>query len=80
MNEARGWTSTWMKGTIVRRNLDSKHRGKVTAWKTGVEGGMIIWDIIKFPSSFAKDLGRSDGIFEVTNHQVDILTNVGFVN
>jgi hypothetical protein len=41
---------------------------------------MIIWDIINFPSSFAKDSGRSDRIFEVSNHQVDILTNVGFVN
>ncbi len=70
----------WKKGAIVIRNLDPKHRGKVTAWKTGVEGGMIIWDIINFPSSFAKDSGRSDRMFEIINHKVDILTNVGFVN
>jgi hypothetical protein len=42
----------WKKGGIVSRNLNPKHKGKVTAWKTRVEDEMIIWDIHKFSILF----------------------------
>jgi hypothetical protein len=46
----------WKEPLFVRRHLDPKHRCKVTAWQTGVESGMNIWDIHKFSILFRKKL------------------------